>query len=240
MKAWAAWSPGIETEADWCLWAKSPFPLNRDGSPDVGFLPLMMRRRCDQLSRMMLNVAYRCSDGLDVTSMKSVFASQRGSADMMISMLDTLVEDRPLSPSKFSHSVHNTQAALFSIWAGNVRSNTALAAGRETFAHAFLEAMAILAEGGGDSEPILLVTGDEAIPDRMIRSPGAVDGAYALGLVLARARSGGIRLCVESGAEAEGTTADTHDALRFMRWLLSGDQELRLSYPERTWVWDRK
>lgn len=237
VKAWAAWSPGIESEADWRRWSTDPVPLGRDGSPDVGFLPALMRRRCDQLSRMMLNVAYRCSGGHDVAAMKSVFASQRGSANVMIAMLEQLVEDKPLSPNKFSHSVHNTQAGLFSIWAENSLSNTALAGGSQTFAHAFLEASAILLAEGGAGKSVLLVTADEAIPERLIRRPGDIDGAYAVGLVLGRARCSGLRLCIEAGNDS--APADSPEALRFLRWLLCGGSELRLSYPHRTWVWKR-
>lgn len=245
VKAWAAWSPGISSEADWRTWSSDPGPLERDGNPDVGFLPALMRRRCDQLSRMMLDVAHRCSadcsddsrNGLEVASMKSVFASQRGSLDVMISMLERLVESKPLSPNKFSHSVHNTQAGLFSIWAENALANTALAAGRQTFAHGFLEAMALLHDAGEASEPVLLVTGDEAIPKSLIRKPGDVDGAYAVGLVLGRVREGGMGLRIETGNA--GDPVDAPDALRFLRWLLSGESELRLEYPRRTWVWKR-
>ena len=237
VRAWAAWSPGIETEADWQCWSADPSPLERDGNPDVGFLPALMRRRCDQLSRMMLNVAHRSTLGLDSSSMRSVFASQRGSLTVMISMLEELVQEKPLSPNKFSHSVHNTQAGLFSIWAENTLANTALAAGRQTFGHGFLEAISLLHDAGDDGDPVLLVTGDEAIPATIIKHADSVDGAFAVALVLGRVRKGGVTLCIEAGGEA--AEYDTPDALRFLRWLLSDQQQLRLPYPRRTWVWNR-
>ena len=37
---------------------------------------------------------------------------------------------------------------LFSIWAKNALANTALAAGQQTFAHGFLEAISLLHAGG--------------------------------------------------------------------------------------------
>ena len=237
VRAWAAWSPGVETEADWQNWCLDPPPLERKGTPDVGFLPALMRRRCDQLSRMMLNVAHRSTQGLDVSSMRSVFASQRGSLTVLISMLENLVEERPLSPNMFSHSVHNTQAGLFSIWAKNALANTALAAGRQTFAHGFLEAISLLHAAKNDGESVLLVTGDEAIPATITKQSESVDGAYAVALVMSRVREGGVRLRIEGGGDGAG--ADTPEALLYLRWLLSGERQLRLPYPNRTWVWEQ-
>lgn len=238
VQAWAAWSPGIETEADWQGWSAAPCRLKRDGNPDVGFLPALMRRRCDQLSRMMLDVAHRSTEDLDVSAVKSVFASQRGSLTVMMSMLEKLVDEKPLSPNKFSHSVHSTQAGLFSIWAKNALAHSALAAGRQTFAHGFLEAISLLHDGGDDGGPVLLVTGDEAIPETIVDHSVSVDGAYAVALVLKRVREGGIELRIEEG---DGGIELDHspEALRFLRWLLSGERQLRLPYPKRTWVWER-
>jgi hypothetical protein len=238
VKAWAAWSPGIETDADWQGWFADPRPLARDGNPDVSFLPALTRRRCDQLSRMMLNVAYRSTKGRDASSMNSVFASQRGSLSVMIAMLESLVREKPLSPNKFSHSVHNTQAGLFSIWAKNNRANTALAAGRQTFANGFLEAVSNLQAGGDDGAPVLYVTGDEAIPATIEQHPASVDGSFAVALVIERVREGGMELRIDAGDDA--AEYETPDALRFLRWLLSDEPELRLPHPRRTWVWQRR
>ncbi len=186
----------------------------------------------------MLNVAQRSTAGLDVSSMNSVFASQRGSLTIMTEMLESLIRGKPLSPNKFSHSVHNTQAGLFSIWAENNRANTALAAGRQTFANGFLEAVANLHAGGEDGAPVLYVTGDEAIPATIEQHRESVDGAFAVAFVIERVREGGMELRIEAG---DGTVEyDTPDALRFVQWLLSHEPELRLPHPRRTWVWERK
>ena len=130
IESWAAWSPGIETEAGWHEWAENPRPLVREGAPEARFVPAMLRRRCDQLSRMMLHVAHESARDHDITSMRSVFASRYGSLSTMLSMLAELAVDAPLSPSRFSHSVHNTQAGLFSIWAKNLQASSSIAARR--------------------------------------------------------------------------------------------------------------
>jgi hypothetical protein len=65
------------------------------------------------------------------------------------------------SPTRFHNSVHNASVAYLSIATGNRGFSTALAAGTATPAVAVIEAMALLAEHGGDA---LLVLLDEPPP----------------------------------------------------------------------------
>lgn len=236
--SWAAWSPGIETDADWRSWTANPSELECDGAPAIPFIPAMVRRRCDQLSRMTLEVIHNSTHELELADMRSVFASRHGSFATMISMLEDLSTDASLSPNRFSHSVHNTQAGLFSIFAKNVRASTSIAARQETFAHGFLEAISLLHQDPTDSGPVLLITADEATPAPIESLADNRDGAYAMALVLDRAIGDhGVSLNIEDGAKFEPSIGP--DALTFLRWLLGEEPELRISYPRRTWVWTR-
>lgn len=240
IRSWAAWSPGIETNADWEAWSADPRPLAQEGAPEVRFIPAMLRRRCDQLSRMMLHVVHHSAEPADLATMTSVFASRHGSLSTMVAMLEELAVDAPLSPARFSHSVHNTQAGIFSIWAKNHGASTSIAARQQTFAHGFLEAASILHSQAKDAGPVLFVTGDAAVPDILAPRAEPNDGAYALALVLERSDGeGGLQLDVEPGAEPRPTTGP--EALAFLRWILSDPPAatLRLVHPERTWAWRR-
>jgi hypothetical protein len=235
---WAAWSPGIETDSQWRSWMENPSVLERDGAPTISFVPAMLRRRCDQLSRMFLEVIHNSTHELDSADMRSVFASRHGSFATMISMLEDLSADASLSPNRFSHSVHNTQAGLFSIFAKNVRSSTSIAARQETFAHGFLEAVSLLHHGPEDAGPVLFVIGDEATPAPIEPLADNCDGAYAMALVLQRSTEGhGVSLRIEEGGKFEPSIGS--DALTFLRWMLSEEPELRMAYARRTWVWTR-
>ncbi len=241
VQAWSAWSPGIEGEEAWRQWACDPKPLERDGSPKVNFVPAMLRRRCDQLSRMMLYVTNESAEATGLAQMRSVFASRYGSLSTMISMLEELAVDDPLSPARFSHSVHNTQAGLFSIYANNREASTSIAARQETFAHGFLEAVSVLHAAHDEPRPVLLVAGDAAIPDIVGGRSDAHEGSYALALVLAPANgSGDLELSLEAGAKASSQPGT--DALLFLSWFLRNDPKeprFRLVHPKRTWVWTR-
>jgi len=239
---WAAWSPGIEDEDAWRAWAAAPQPLQPVGAPDVRFLPAMQRRRCDPLSRMMLHAVHAsCPEEL-LSEVSSVFASRHGPFGTMAALLQSLAVDEPVSPTRFSHSVHNTQAGLFSIWARNQRASTCVAAGEETFAHGFLEAISMLERE--PDRPVLYVMGDEKAPEPLTEPADRDAGAYALALLLSRTQGAGRSAPATLEFELEVANEERPapgpvDALRFLRWLISGDPVLRISRSTHAWVWRR-
>jgi hypothetical protein len=221
----AAWSPGLETDEQWAKWSLEPRPLEREGRPELAFVPPLLRRRCDQLSRMMLFVAHACCPAELLPEVNTVFASRHGAFGTMVEMLDELAEQRPLSPAAFSHSVHNTQAGLFSIWARNERGSSSVAAGAATFGHGLLEALGMLR--AEPDRPVLYVCGDEAIPEPVRAICDHDQGAYALALLLAaQGEQAPLGVALDGGA---GEPRLAHpDALEFLRWLRVGGDELRL------------
>ena len=234
---WAAWAPGIASESDWRAWARDPRPPAGDDAPAVGFLPAMQRRRCDTLSRMMFEVAHRCCEEQPPADVACVFASRHGSFATTISLLEDLARDAPLSPARFSHSVHNTQAGLFSIWARNPLPSVSVAAGAETFAHGFLEAVGRLHRE--PERPVLLVTGDESVPDPVAELADPALAPHALGLLLAGDGAGApLRLGLEA-CRTEAKPERWPDALEFVRWWLSEEPTLRIARPPRAWTWTR-
>jgi hypothetical protein len=143
-RRWAAWAPGIEDEQAWARWCERPRELEREGLPDVSFLPAMLRRRCSPLARIMLRVAFRCCNAEEIGATSTVFASRHGNINESIEMLEQLARGEGLSPTLFSHSVHNAQAGLFSIAAQNRAPSSSIAAQDDTFACGWLEAMTLL------------------------------------------------------------------------------------------------
>lgn len=234
---WAAWSPGIESEGDWRAWAREPRALASQGAPDLRFLPALQRRRCDQLSRMVLHVANEVCEDAIRGGVTCVFASRFGAFSTTVSLLENLAAGTAVSPARFSHSVHNTPAGLFSIWSRNRQASVSLAARADTFGHGFLEAICSLHRER--RRPVLFVTGDEPIPDPLGSLSDAPQAAYALGILLEWGEGGealGLQL---AAAEGESTRHDWPDGLEFLRWWIAGDPILRLVHPPRAWVWTR-
>ncbi len=237
VRRWAAWAPGLEDQAAWVAWCRAPALLALDGAPDVAFLPPLFRRRCGRLSRMMLRVAFDCCPPDELSRVPTVFASRYGDMTATVGLLEALARQEPLKANRFSHSVHNTQAGLFSIAAGNRRASCAMAAGHDTFPCAFLEAQSVLARGTDPA--VLLVVGDEPLPP--VFAPFADDrpAAYAVALLLTSALGDADDVALRLDAGKGPGEPPWPRAIEFLRWLLSAESRLTLGSGRRRWTWRR-
>jgi hypothetical protein len=222
---WSAWSPGVEDGPAWEAWASAPHPLATEGHPDAAFLPAMLRRRCTPLTRLVLTAAFGALAEDERPRVRTVFATRHGSINESIELLHQVVKQERLSPTKFSHTVHNAQAGLFCIAAGNRKASSSLAACADTFACGWLEALSFLER---DPEtPVLFVTSDVPLDPTfaaLVREP---PGAYGLGLLLARAGDGpGFDL--DLAGRSEPGAKPWPDAAEFLRFLLSREERLEL------------
>lgn len=185
----------------------------------------------------MLHVADSCLTDAMRTEVTSVFASRHGGFHNLLSMLEALSADLPLSPARFSHSVHNTPAGLFSIWARNHCASNSVAAGDATFGFGFVEAVAMLKRH--PSRGVLLVCGDESVPEPMDRIADTNPGIHALGLVL-NADSEGDALEFRIGpSQAQGDPRRAPDSLEFLRWYLGPERSLEICRDPYAWSWTR-
>lgn len=237
VRRWSAWSPGIEDEDAWRRWCADPKELQRDGKPDTSFLPPLIRRRCSPLARVMLKAASDCCRELDSSQIATVFASRHGNINESIGLLERLAREEPLSPTKFSHSVHNAQAALFSIVASNRMVSSSIAAQWDTFGSGWIEAMTLLARH--PDRPVLLVLGDVPLAATFAELVDEPETSYAVALLLGRGEAGeGLRFALENG-DAEPRHLRWPQAVEFLRWLVSDEPRLSLSCGPRRWVWER-
>lgn len=139
----------------WSAWI--PEQLCALSSPPVPFLPISLRKRLSDLTKMSLWVANECLP-LDC---ESVFASRHGEAHLTVELLNQIVTGSELSAQGFARSVHNFSSGLFSIASKNTFSTTALAAGKDTFKAGIIESAL-------KRKPVLFVYADEALPDDFV------------------------------------------------------------------------
>ncbi len=232
VRRWAAWAPGHERREDWAAWARAPGPLDPEGHPEARFLPAMLRRRCSPLTRIVLTAAFDCLDEAERGGVRTVFASRHGSVNESIGMLEQIVRGEKLSPAKFSHTVHNAQAGLFCIAAGNRQASSSLAGRADTFACGYVEALTHLERE--PARPVLYVMGDARLSPTFAPLVDEPESAYAVALLLARDGDGpalSLRL------EEPRTKPDRRwpEAAEFVRWLLAEEPELALG----RFVWRR-
>jgi Beta-ketoacyl synthase, N-terminal domain len=226
VRGWAAWAPGLEEPEAWRRWAKDPAPLEREGVPDAKFLPAMLRRRCTPLTRIMLRAAYDACSEADRAEVRTVFASRHGSINESIELIECVARGLPLSPAKFSHTVHNAQAGLFSIASGNRRASASLAAQDDTHAHGWLEALAHLERE--PARPLLLVTGDVPLAPTFAPLVSEPVCSYAVAWLLARDGPGEPLEVAFSGG-AKGTAGRRWpEAAELLRFWLSDERSVEL------------
>jgi hypothetical protein len=237
LRSWSAWSPGREDAAAWHAWTAAPEPLEREGRPEVAFLPAMLRRRCSTLTRIVLAAAFDCCDADERSEVRTVFASRHGNINESVELLERLATRQPLSPARFSHTVHNAQAGLYSIAAANRQASSSIAGEEDTFASGFIEALTHL-----QREPeraVLLVVADIPLDETFAPLVDEPVAAYGLSLLLAADGEGPRISFGSAGAAAPTPPRAWPDAIEFLRWWLGPDDRVELGSGRVRWSWER-
>ena len=229
---WRAWAPGLDSVHDWQAWCRQPFVLpDSDAVPDVSFLPAMQRRRLSRLARMAFSVGWPLAEGRQ--DLPLVFVSRHGETPRTIEILSDLATDQPLSPTRFSLSVHNAIIGLWSIMRSETSEMTALAAAGDGLEHGMLEAAALLAEG---ADAVLLVVTEERPPQAYSTWIDDVPFPYAVGLLITPGTDW--RLSLNSPSDALSKSRWPH-ALNLLRMLLGQQTTCQHAWKNRVWTWQR-
>ncbi len=233
---WWAWAPGRDSRAAWRDWAGArPVDTADDAAPA---LPMMLRRRTTPFGQKMVAGALAC--GAFAAEARCVLASRHGELSRTLGILKAQCAGDLPSPAEFSMSVHHGLVGLLSIHTGNKAGHTALAAGPDSFGFGLLEALAGLAER--PEEPVLLVYGDEPLPDAYAAFRTEEEAGLPLVLVLALgpAGAGGETLLMSAGpAGGGGVVGGGPAALDFLRFLLSGAEAAAAEGERMRWEWRR-
>jgi hypothetical protein len=225
MSAWITvtglgiWMPGFPTADAW----RSGRRLAEAEAPPAR-LPARLRRRTSLLIRMVAEVAAQASEqaGVSLTGIPVVVGSAFGELATTMEMLNELETERALSPFRFHNSVHNTAAGYLSIANENRAACTSLAAGNDTAGMVLQEAMALLADRGGD---VLVVVADEALPKELAGPGGATVSAAAVlragraATPRALAFAGDLRQVAAAGPVVERAVEDDSPCQSFLRFV---------------------
>lgn len=111
---------------------------------DLSFVPALTRRRFSPLQKVVFSLLNRVNP--PVPEPKIVFASRDGEVKLTHDLVAAFNETGDVSPWKFSSSVYNAAAGLYSVFTHNRSTYTAIAAGEETIENSLIEAVC---ESGG-------------------------------------------------------------------------------------------
>lgn len=159
---WSAWSPGLQTPADWNEWALGGRDLVSSGDvPPLEHVDSMFKRRFSQLTRMTIQVGHEALEGR--SPMRIAFASVYGEIGQQFKITSRLIEENEVSPANFSLSVFNTPVAALTISEKNTEGYVACYPGTGAFRLGFLESAAAVLSGSERER--LFIVADEKLPE---------------------------------------------------------------------------
>jgi hypothetical protein len=231
LENWSAWAPGYETPQQWMQWQGDIRQIDDQGSPDMRFLPAMFRRRLSRLSKLALTTAFNCLE--PQTSVSTVFASRHGELDTSVKLLEDLAGSAPLSPTKFSTSVHNTASGMYSIANKDRKPSTAVAAGVDTLEMAFIEASSQLTTH--KHKRVMLVLAEEPLHPHYRQFSDMPEKSFALALLLSNSENG-LKLSLNS--EAANTAPTQQHGLSLITLLAQQSTNLTTHSNHFAWNWN--
>ncbi len=194
--------------------------------------PLLLKRRISSLGKTALLGAWNIPEA---EKARYILSSRHGEFSRTLTILESYLETKIVSPADFSLSVHHALIGLLSIVRKNHKGHTALAAGHESFCLAMIEAYALLKEA--PDEPVLLVHCDEPLMGSFEEFNDASEQPVALILLLTSAD--GERLSLERVIGLASSALSCH-ALDFLNFLDQPEEKTMRSIGKTAiWNWSR-
>jgi hypothetical protein len=244
LKDWRAWAPDRDTIQAWQNWAgvrnlPTAEPPGEMEWPESESVPMMLRRRAGPLGQKAIMTALGCGAESD----RYIFASRHGELARTVGILGSLADEETPSPAEFSMSVHHAIASLLSIHTRNHQGHSAVAAGVDTFAFGFLEALAVIATEPGAS--VLLVYYDAPLPEAYAEIEPLDDPEQPLVLALrlsSPTADAPVYAFDQRPAAASGSgraTRSDQAPLDFLRFLLGDESAMNSVGARMDWQWRR-
>lgn len=250
LKGWRAWAPDRSTLEAWQSWAGIRNLSGASAAPDEAewpqgdwplgeVIPMMLRRRAGPLGQKVIATALGCGTASD----RYILASRHGELARTAGLLSSLADAETLSPAEFSMSVHHALAGLLSIHTGNRQGHGAVAAGADTFAFGFLEALSVTATD--PDAAVLLIYYDAPLPEAYAELDPSSDLEQPLVLALRMSAPAGeapVYVFDQHPVESpqSGAAVGTGRApLDFLRFLLTDATIAHSAGAQMNWQWRR-
>lgn len=203
---WLGWRPDEQASVT----CAQILPRDKPGRS----LPALLRRRLDDAGRATCDILA----GLDPeASFPLVHASRHGDASHTLSMLKLLAENEPLSPTRFSMSVHNATLGVHAIANNHRRPLQALGARGNEFEALLWEAYGYLEES---NKAVIIAFSEGELPEEYVSYTQHPGHACAVGL----------RLSLDQGApliaKANAMPSSSPTPLDVISWLTGHQQYL--------------
>lgn len=137
-------------------------PAEDSQDVDVSFVPMMLRRRCSQFTKMCFSAAHHfITEG---ENLPVISVSKYGEIQRQYAISKKIIETKEVSPTAFSFSVFNTAIALLGISLKNHASAQAFSTMSYQLEAGLIHALSFL-ENHSEEEKLLLLVGEERLPE---------------------------------------------------------------------------
>ena len=177
--------PGLTnwTSAKGILKSEDSFVFSSPVIPPSEHLPAAERRRVGTAVKLALATATDAlvSSPYQASNLLSVFSSSGGDGDNCHSICEALAsQDRLISPTKFTNSVHNAPSGYWGIALHAKPASTSLCAFDGSFSAGFLEACTLAISA---KQPVLLVAYDTPYPEPL-QSVRPINASFGAAVVI--------------------------------------------------------
>lgn len=177
--------PGLDNwpHASEILSGRKTYEYRKSHFEFPSLLPQNERRRCNQISCAVINVAQEALDmeGVPYHSIATVYSSSEGSSDAIDFICKSIAnDDFPLSPTQFQNSVFNAIPGYWSIAARSTEPSNAVCGYDASFAVGFLEAAVQVVT---ENHRVLLISADQRLPEPL-HSKRPISDNFACALLL--------------------------------------------------------
>ena len=165
------------------LKTEDSFVLSPPVIPPSEYLPAAERRRVGTAVKLALATATDAltSGAYKAADLLSVFSSSGGDGDNCHSICEALAsQDRLISPTKFTNSVHNAPSGYWGIALHAKPASTSLCAFDGSFSAGFLEACTLAIT---TKQPVLLVAYDTPYPEPL-KSVRPIDSSFGVAMII--------------------------------------------------------
>ncbi|EPF29423.1 hypothetical protein DWB79_03590 [Treponema medium] len=137
-------------------------PAEDSQEVDVSFVPMMLRRRCSQFTKLCFSASHQSiTEGKDLPV---ISVSKYGEIQRQYAISKKIIETKEVSPTAFSFSVFNTAIALLGISLKNHASAQAFSTMSYQLEAGLIHALSFL-ENHSEEEKLLLLVGEERLPE---------------------------------------------------------------------------
>jgi 3-oxoacyl-[acyl-carrier-protein] synthase-1 len=241
LRDWSAWSPGLPDRRAWMDWLPEKRPVAETTStPPCAQVHPLLRRRCGHLVRMVLEAALAAcnSAGIDPSHVQHVHCSRYGEIVTTRQLFDSLNDRQPMSPTRFSNSVHHVPSAYFDLAVKNTLLSRSISAGNFGLPCSILEVWGLLRKE--PQIPVLLTLADEPPPEpfNLAVVPPPIPYAVALLFVTGREDRGQtIHFERVPGPKNAPLVTGHIPVFDFLEWLTGAEARFQTPTNFGNWIW---